>query len=70
MLVEFQGNFLNEFGVVDISMKRNGQTFHNLHTLFECPKIEYGRHFHGNEPRELFSPSFFILVKINVQSMK
>ena len=37
----------------------------------ECPKIEYGRHFHGNQQRGkkiwIFSPYFFILIIINVQ---
>ena len=33
-----------------------------------CPKIEYGRHFHGNQPREIFFFSiFFILIIINIQ---
>ena len=26
----------------------------------ECPKIEYGRHFHGNQPREIFFGVFSI----------
>ena len=38
--------------------------------LGECPKIEYGHHFHGNQTRDFFficSPSFFILIIINIQ---
>ena len=38
--------------------------------LGECHKIEYGRHFHGNQPREkcvdVFS-IFSILIIINIQ---
>ena len=36
--------------------------------LGECPKIEYGHHFHGNKPREFFSSLYlFILIIINIQ---
>ena len=35
--------------------------------LGECPKIEYGCHFHGNQLRDFFSPHVFILIIINIQ---
>ena len=36
--------------------------------LGECPKIEYGRHLHGNQLWEFFFlPYFFTLIIINIQ---
>ena len=57
-------SFICLLGVCTFSLHVK-EVFLSYMYLGECPKIEYGRHFHGNQPREKiclnFSPYLIII---------